>query len=825
MQMVGANSSAAVTGDHQLPGHSNYFIGNDSARWRRNIPQFSRVRYAQVYPGVDLVYYGNQGRLEYDFELAPGADPGQIKLHFEGSERLTLESDGDLSLHLGGGDVELHAPKVYQEFAGRQQPVPARFVLRGDREVGFELGAYDPTRALVIDPVLGYSSYLGGTGNEGCSVFTTTQLPVAGCPGVAVDSASNMYLAGTTTSTDFPKTSGVLQPTLAGIANIFVTKIDSTGSTLLFSTYLGGNNTDLSAGVAVDSGLNVIVAGSTNSTNFPVTQNAFLNTPPAGGRHAFVSKLDPTGATLLYSTYLYGNGQENVSGLAVDFRGKIYVLGTTTSTDVPTGTTSFPATLAGFQKCNSSLDQPPAASLCGTSRFFLSQIDTVQSGFNSLPYSTYFAGGNPPNGLTVGGGITTDLAANVYITGGTNYVHNGTTTSDFPIVNAYQGCLNTPPPLGGTTTNCASTPPNTDAFVAKFNLATTGGAQLVYSTYLGGTGDDIGNGIAVDTGFTAYVTGSTTSTDFILPSGIVPFQSTSGGGTDAFLGKFGNPCTGATCTNLTVPLSYFSYLGGSGTDVGMAVAVDSTQSATGGARIAGYTNSPDFPLNSPVNTPIQSCLDIPPPGTTCNPSLTNTDAFVSRIDTTAASATAVGHFGTYLGGGGNDYGTAIATDNQGNTFVAGETASTDFPTKNPLQSGLLGGTDVFISKLTPTANVIFSPAPGVSPFPVGVGTPVSFEFQLLNNGDLIQAVTVIDTLPSPGATFNSASASPGTCTTSVVNLTVLCILGPLNSGQTGEVTVSVSPTAPNPPSNTSFQLTDSAQILLGSNPTARPRLR
>ena len=545
MQIVGANSSAAVTGDHQLPGHSNYFIGNDSARWRRNIPQFSRVRYAQVYPGVDLVYYGNQGRLEYDFELAAGADPGQIKLHFEGPERLTLESDGDLSLHLGGGDVELHAPKVYQEFGGRQRPVPARFVLRGDREVGFELGSYDPTRALVIDPVLGYSSYLGGTGNEGCSVFTTTQLPVAGCPGVAVDSASNMYLAGTTTSTDFPKTSGVLQPTLAGIANIFVTKIDSTGSTLLFSTYLGGNNTDLSAGVAVDSGLNVIVAGSTNSTNFPVTQNAFLNTPPAGGRHAFVSKLDPTGATLLYSTYLYGNGQENVSGLAVDFRGKIYVLGTTTSTDCAHGYhLRFRPRLPDSRHVTPFSISRRRLRCAVPAGFFLSQIDTVQSGFNSLPYSTYFAGGNPPNGLTVGGGITTDLAANVYITGGTNYVHNGTTTSDFPIVNAYQGCLNTSPPLGGTTTNCASTPPNTDVFVAKFNLATTGGAQLVYSTYLGGSGDDIGNGIAVDTGFTAYVTGSTTSTDFILPSGIVPFQNTPGGGTDAFLGKFGNPCTG-----------------------------------------------------------------------------------------------------------------------------------------------------------------------------------------------------------------------------------------------------------------------------------------
>ena len=822
MQMVGANPGVAVTGDLQLPGRSNYFIGNDPSRWHRDIPQFSRVRYAQIYPGVDLVYYGNQGRLEYDFEVAPGADPRQIVLRFGGSERLSLQKGGDLLISLSGGDVQLFAPRVYRESSGRQQPISARFVLRENQEVAFELGAYDSNLPLVIDPVLGYSSYLGGTRDEGCSAITGSGLPTAGCPGVAVDSASSIYLAGTTTSLDFPVTSAFQTcldtpppnptncPNNVNLSDIFVTKLDSTGSTILFSTYLGGSDVELSAGIAVDSGLNVDVTGSTKSGDFPVTPNAFQLTPSNVGQHVFVTQLKPTGDTLLYSTYLSGNGKESAFGVAVDFRNKIYVVGTTTSTDVPTGTTSFPATLAGFQTC-SAVDQPPAAAQCGTNRFFLSKVDPVQSGFFSLPYSTYFAGGNPNNGLTLGGGITTDTAANVYITGTTNYLRTGNALTDFPVQNAYQGCLNTPPPVPGVTQTCTSTATNTDAFVAKFNLSAPSGAQLLYSTYLGGTTDDVGNGVSVDTGFTAYVTGSTTSTDFIIPAGTTPFQSAFGGQVDAYLAKFGNPCTGSTCTDLSVPLAYFTYLGGSGTDVGLAIAVDSTQNSIGGARITGYTNSDNFPLNPIVGVPI---IQANRAG--------GTDAFVSRIDTTASTATGSGNYGTYLGGAANDFGTAIATDGPGNTYVAGETASHNFPTKNPLPpngGGLQGNTDAFISKLTPSAALIFSPPPSVSPFPVGVGNPVNFEFSIINNGDLIQTFTVIDTLPATGATFNSASASPGTCTNTVVNLTVQCILGPLNAGQSAEVTVKLNPVAPNPPSPTSVQLTDSAQILLGNNPS------
>ena len=817
MQLVGASSNQDPVATDRLPGHSNYFFGNDPARWHRGIPQFARVRYPEVYPGIDLVYYGNHGELEYDFALAPGADPRQIELSFGGSKGLSLQEQaqktdksGDLLIRLQVGEVRLQAPRVYQEIAGTRHFIPARFVTRGRNRIGFELGSYDRARALVIDPVLAFSSYLGGSGDEACSVITKpitgTGLPISGCPAVAVDSASNIYIAGSTTSTDFPGAStSHLQPNLAGVANAFIIKFDASGSNILFSTYLGGKQIDFPAGVAVNSGLDVVVAGTTTSTDFPVTAVTAFQAMPTGlpGEHVFVSELDPTGSTLIYSTYLSGNGNENATGVAVDFRNKIYVLGTTTSTNVPTATTAFPATLGAFQTC-SSLDAPPAATQCGTNRFFLSKLDASQTGFTSLNFSTYFSGGNPANAVTVGGGIAVDIAANVYITGGTNYSVTGTASTDFPLLNAYQGCLNVPPT--STTSTCTSIPGNTDAFVAKFNPSASPGAQLLYSTYLGGAGNDVGYGISVDSGFNAFVTGSTDSSNFVIPVSTTPFQSTPGGQLDAFLGKFGNPCTGTGCATITVPLNYFSYLGGSGNDVGLGVAVDSTQGSIGGARIVGYTDSANFPIN-----------------TTIQPALAGeNDAFISRIDTTPPLTPGVKqpYSGTFLGGSANDYGTAIATDAQGATYVAGETQSANFHiSASPFQSQLKGNSDAFFAKLSPTVGLIFSPAASASPSQVGVGSPITYVFRILNNGDPVQTFTVLDVLPL-GGTFSAANASPGSCTTTVVNGTVQCTVGPLDAGASANVNVTVNPTAPNPPNTAPLQLTDSALILLTNQSTS-----
>jgi hypothetical protein len=775
MQLAGADQAAAVTGTDKLPGKSNYFIGNNPSEWRRDIPQFGRVRYRGVYPGVDLVYYGHQGQLEYDFEVAPGADPGKIALRFQGHGRPGLDENGDLIVVVAGaGEVRLKAPRIYQLSASGtgQQPVAGRFVVRHDGQVGFEFGAYDRSRVLVIDPILTYSTYLGGTGDEACSVIspvvvfpTTIPSPPSGCPAVALDASSNIYIAGTTNSaTGIPLVpTPPFQAALAGTANVFVTKLNSTGSAVLFSTYLGGNGVDITAGVAADTGFNVVVAGTTTSSNFPTTASAFQTTPAGGGAHAFVSVLDATGTALAYSTYLSGNGTESARGLALDSKNKIYLIGATTSTNLPDATHSFPATLGAIQ----------TASL-GTSQFFVSKLDPTLLGFTSLVYSTYFGGGDPLGGATLGGGIAVDANANVYITGGTNFQHTGNPASDFPIVNAYQGCLDTPPPASTTTTtNCSTSVTATDAFVAKLSLTASTGAQLLYSTYLGGSGDDVGYGIAVDSGLSAYVTGSTTSGDFVLPTGATAFQGTNKGGLDAFLGKLGNPCTGSTCTATTVPLTYFSYLGGTGTDVGLGIAVDSLQ----GARIVGWTNSTDLLIpNHPIQAGFGGVID----------------GFAARIDTTASSSISPGHYTTYLGGSAADFATSVAVDSQGSSFIAGETASADFPKANPLQLNLSGPTDAFLTKLGP--NLSLDLVESVSPSPVGVGNNVTFSYKITNNGDLTTGIIFTDILQATGATFVSAASSPGQTSCANTSGTVTCSVGTLNAGAIATVTVVLAPT-------------------------------
>jgi Domain of unknown function DUF11/Beta-propeller repeat len=777
MQLAGANPGATVTGARQLPGKSNYLIGNDPSKWHRNIPQYAQVRYEQVYPGVDLVYYGNQGQLEYDFEIAPGADPGQIALRFEGPEKARLDAGGNLVVASHGGEVQLKAPRIYQQIGAQQQPVAGRFALRQDGKVGFEIAAYDRRRALVIDPVLTYSSYFGGSGVEACSAIAGITIagilsPPSGCPAITVDSSSNIYIAGSTTSVDFPirpvvgSSPSAFQPALAVAADVFVSKLNAAGNSILFSTYLGGDgNADISAGVAADSAFNVVVAGTTNSTNFPTTGSAFQATPASAGTHAFVSVLDAAGQNLLYSTYLSGSGTESARGVALDSRNKIYLIGTTTSTNQPDATHSFPATLGAIQVAS-----------VGASQFFVSKIDPTLVGFASLAYSTYFGGGNPIGGLTLGGGIAVDADANVYITGGTTFLHTGSTTTDFPIINAYQGCLGVPPPITPPTTtpNCATTvPTHPDAFLAKISPAASAGAQLIYSTYLGSTGDDVGYGVAVDSGLSAYVTGSTTSTDFTLPTGVTAFQGTNKGLTDAFLGKFGTPCTGSTCTTTTVPLTYFTYLGGSQNDVALAISVDTLQ----GARLAGWTNSPDFPV---PNNPLQATLKGP------------VDGFASRIDTTASSSISLGHYGTFLGGSGADFATSIAVDAQGNSYIAGETASTDFPVAHSIQPALNGPSDAFLTKLGPAINLALTET--VAPNPAGVGNNVTFTYTITNNGDLTTGIIFTDVIPANGATFVSANSSPGQTACPGTGGVVNCTVGTLNGGAIATVNVVLTPT-------------------------------
>jgi hypothetical protein len=747
MKLVGA-TSVEPAGDVQLPGTSNYFIGNDPAKWHRDIPQFARVRYPNVYPGIDLIYYGNQGRLEYDFEIAPGGDPNLVALKFQGSQSLKVDAGGDLVLAVGGGDVRLHAPRVYQKFGTDERSVAGHFKLRGQgkNEVGFQLGAYDRSRALIIDPEFSYGVYLGGSGAESCSALTGLAF-TAGCPAIAVDAASNVYVAGSTNSTDFPGTTGEFQPNLAAgaTANAYIAKLSPNG-TLLFATYLGGDGTDYTAGVAVDSGFDVLVAGTTTSSDFPThgTNAAFQATPVTGGKHVFASKLDPTGKILLYSTYLSGSGTDIASGLALDPGGNAYVTGTTASTEVETG---FPSTIGSYQT-----NPAPGSGI----QFFMSKINPNLSGTSSVPYSTYFGGASPSGaaGIATGGGIAVDSTSNVYITGGTNF-------TDLPVLNAYQAINE-----GGL-----------DVFVAKFNPAGVTGTQLLYSTYLGGSLDDVGYAIAVDTTGDAYVTGSTASRDFnVTGTTATALQPNNGGGTDSFVAKLGIPCTGTGCVTSDIPLNYFSYLGGSGTDVGTAITVDSTS----GARITGWTNSLiDFPI---VGTAVQAQYG---GGTS--------DAFFARLDT-LATCTPIGNPGcisasttSYFGGILADLGTGIALDQQGSSYLTGETASPGGFLGHLFLNNLSGPSDAYVSKFAPILNLTMLP-PTVTPLVVGMGSQVSFAYTITNAGEFTNNVTFTDNLPVSGASFVSATASPGTCGTPTNN-TVLCNIGTLNAAATATVTV------------------------------------
>jgi len=753
MGLAQANPHAEVSGADLLPGKSNYFIGNDLSQWHRGIPQYSRVRYRNVYPGIDLVYYGNRGRLESDFEVAPGSNPRQVALRFRGADQVRIDGSGNLVLSLQGGAVVLESPRVYQRFGIEERTVSGRFELRSKDEAGFVLGDYDRSRTLIIDPVLTYSTYLGGSGNEACSVILNTG-PVAGCPAIAVDTAFNAYVAGSTTSTDFPTSGSPFQSTLKGKANVFVAKFNSTATILEFATYLGGSDLDTTIGVAVDPGFNVVVAGNTLSANFP-TKNGFQSAPLNAQNHAFVSRLDPNGQNLLYSTYLSGSGVDTAAGLALDPSGNAYLIGTTTSTETQTG---FPSTLGAIQ-----------VSSRATNQFFVTKVDPTLSGTGSVAYSTYFGGSTPSNGETVGGGITVNTNSDVYITGGTNF-------TNMPVLNASQGTL-----AGGL-----------DAFVTEMNPAAITGSQLLYSTYLGGTGDDIGYGIAVDSG-SAYVVGSTSSTDFPA-AGTGSFQSSNGGGIDAFMAKLANPVTTGT-TPGSVTLSYSTYLGGSGTDVALGAAVDTDQ----GARIVGWTNSPNFPV---INNPVQSGF-----GGGAG------DAFVARIDTTATTNTAPGHYSTFLGGAGNDYGTGIAVDTLGAAYVAGETSSANFltqapPETNSFQPSLNGNTDAFVSKLGPVVSLGLSVIP--SPTVVGVGNQVSYVYTVTNNGDFTNGVTFTDTITA-GTTFVSATASPGSCGGAAGGI-VGCTIGAMDAGATGTVTVILTPVPSLTPSTTPLQLPNSASV-------------
>jgi hypothetical protein len=538
MMLVGANSHAQVKGLEELPGKSNYFIGNDPQKWHIDVPTYAQLEYQDVYPGVNLIYYGNQRRLEHDFVVAPGADPSLIRLVFQGADDITLDAHGNLVLHATDGKVTLQAPLIYQEFNGTHQSVAGRYVLGDQDQVGFQLAAYDTRKPLIIDPILSYSTYLGGSGADYGSA-------------IAVDAAGNAYVTGSTTSINFP-IANPLQPSIVGGTDVFIAKLNPTGSALVYSTYLGGNPGIYvnGFGIAVDASGSPYVVGMTDSSDFPTTVGALDRTFHGGNSptDAFVTKLNPAGNGLVYSTYLGGSGEDDGYGIAVDAAGSAYVTGLTLSSDFPT--------MNPFQTTSG-----------GRTDAFVTKLNPAGS---ALLYSTYLGGG----GYDAGRAIAVDSSGSAYITGFTQAPSSFPYIDNFPTVNPFQAACN----------NTAHSSFCQNAFVSKLDPSKAGSASLVYSTYLGGSYSEVGLGIAVDSSGNAYVVGSTLSTDFPTAN---PFQSTLKGPQDAFVTKFNALGNG---------LIYSTYLGGSSGDIANAIAVD----GSGNAYVTGQTTSGDFPTANAI---------------------------------------------------------------------------------------------------------------------------------------------------------------------------------------------------------------------------------
>jgi hypothetical protein len=626
MHLDGANPNVSMAGQSPLPGKVNYLRGNDPKQWRTDIPTYEKVKYTHVYPGIDLVYYGRERQLEYDFIVAPGADPKAIALSFSGG-KLQLTEAGDLVLTTATGDVRFQKPVLYQEIQGRKQPVAGRYTRQGAEHIGFEVGAYDATRPLVIDPVLSYSTYLGGSDWDGGN-------------GIAVDTRGQVYVTGWASSDDFPTTPKALQRVRSGGLDAFVVKLNAAGTALIYSTYLGGSSQDEAKGIAVDTRGQIYVTGSTSSNDFPTTPNTlqpvFGSTPVSEHwtpSDAFVAKLSAAGNTLLYSTYLGGSSQDEAKGIAVDTRGQVHVAGWTYSDD-------FPVTPQALQPV---LNSAPTE-LSPMPDAFIAKLNPTGS---ALVYSTYLGGSTNE----VGNDIAVDSRGQVYVTGVTE-------SEDFPTTpKALQ-----PAHKGG----------DLDAFVAKFNVT---GTALVYSTYLGGGHRDEANGIAVDTHGQVYVTGRTESEDFpVTPQALQPVPGSDSFYSDAFVAKL-NAAGDA--------LVYGTYLGGSRWDNGRAIAVD----LRGRASIVGETDSEDFPTRKalqPSRIEPDQFGFVPP------------DAFMAQLNATGTELV----YSTYFGGSGWDSGYGVAVDSYGKTYVVGHTDSEDFPTtRNALQPGLGGFWDAFVVKI------------------------------------------------------------------------------------------------------------------------------
>jgi hypothetical protein len=789
MDLVGANQAAGSEPQGKLPGIANYMIG---AKRTTNIPTYAKIRSHNVYPGIDLVYYGTQGQLEYDFVVAPGADPSRIRMTFAGATP-AVDASGDLVLPLGGHDIRFRKPVLYQDIDGVRQPVSGRFTIAArSHEVAFKLDSYDRGRELVIDPVLAYSSYFGGP-------TFTTQIQA-----MALNAAGDIYLTGWTLDPSFPITPGVFEPTCpyfpsnffgggggtnasdckfgayeSGSNGAFVSKISADGQTLLYSTFLGGAATgtnadniqignDYGTGIAVDSGDNAWVAGTTGSNSFPITPStAFQPYCDPGYTPVLVSscgpaiygdflvQLNPTGTTELYGTFLNGSGgSEGNTYIALDGSGNIYVAGTVyTNPGGFSEVVPFPTTASAYQ-----------ATRLGTN--FSPFVTEFAPGGRTLIYSTLFGG---PNG---GAFTVTDGLA---VSGGRIYIGGQTNDPQLPTT------------LGALSSTCARNQPGdqtcngnaSQGFVAEFDPTKSGAASLVFSTYLNGSISPHGDvrsqvlALTADTSGNVYAGGFTTySAADGFPATVGALQQT------CSLNNNNSECFTNFVTKLsqTGSLVWSTFYGSpSGANGGnnngvVAIAVDSSENVyiTGGADAQG-----DIPLNNSLQA------------------YTSGVAFVTELNSSGSQVL----FGTFYGGGADIYPTTLALDSSNNIYFAGYTAN-NLPLVNALQSTNAGGSSQgFFAK-------------------IAVTTPQTITFGPLSNVTYGAAPFNVSASVNSPLTVSFASATPSTCTVSGTLVTIVqggsCTI---QATQAGNGTYS-----PAPPANQTFQILPATPIITWFTP-------
>jgi hypothetical protein len=595
MQLKDANPNPEVRGGDLLEGVANYLAG-DSGGWHTGIPLYGKVIYRNIYPGIDLVFHGNDGQMEYDLILGPRVSPETIKIAFDGIEGLHVEEKGDLILRTEGGEVRHRRPLIYQERRGRKVEISGKYVVHGPREVGFELGSYDRSQQLIIDPVLVYSTYLGGSASDSAW-------------GLAVDSSGAAYIVGESWSGNFPRT--ISFGATGGNQEAFVVKLNPAGTGIVYATYFGGGNRDSARAVTLDAAGNVYIAGFTSSNNFPVTAGAH-RIFPAGQEDAFVLKLAPTGIPV-YSTRVGAGGGDFATGIAIDASGNAYVSGYTSSVGFPTSAGAAQPGFAG-----------------GMHDAFVFKLNASGS---ALVYASYLGGeGNDlANGIALDGG-------------GFAHVVGFTDSGNLPVRNALWST-----PVG-----------DGDAFVAKLNPV---GDAFAYLTYAGGSSRDRGNAIALDSQGNTHIAGATFSRNFPVTAGA--FQPVLGGDYDAFLMKL-NPSGSALISS--------TYLGGSNAEAANAIAVDSS----GKAYIAGFTASTNFPSQGAGSMRFAGLRD----------------AFVAVFSNSALT------WSTCLGGAGDDLASAVAAAAPNSVYVTGTTAS-GFPV-TPAAYGRVpsGGMDAFVAQVS-----------------------------------------------------------------------------------------------------------------------------